>query len=95
MSFSNGRPEPEVIMNFNDGFSYSKGKLDAAYLSIIEKPPPKQPVSKEAATLKKEDVDLIVNEFEIPRAEAEKALLENEKDLAKTLKSLINGHSGS
>ncbi|THV03931.1 hypothetical protein K435DRAFT_774590 [Dendrothele bispora CBS 962.96] len=93
MSFSNGRPEPEVIMNFNDGFSYSKGKLDAAYLSLIEKSPAKQIVSKEAASLKKEDVDLIVNEFEISRTEAEKALLENEKDLAKTLKSLVVGQS--
>ncbi|KAF5373598.1 hypothetical protein D9758_000942 [Tetrapyrgos nigripes] len=93
MAFSNGRPEPEVIMNFNDGFSYSKGKLDAAYLSLIDKPPAKQIPSKDAASLKKDDIDLVAHEFEITRAEAEKALLENDKDVVKTLKALVTVRS--
>ncbi|KIK61840.1 hypothetical protein GYMLUDRAFT_42261 [Collybiopsis luxurians FD-317 M1] len=98
MSRSNGRPEPEVIMNFSDGYSYSKSKLDAACFAILEHTPSQ---IKAAAALKdgkdgkdvkpprKEDIDLIVNEFEIPRSRAEKALLENDKDVVKTMHALI------
>ncbi|KAK7040826.1 hypothetical protein VNI00_009422 [Paramarasmius palmivorus] len=86
---SNGRPEPEVIMNFGDGFSYVKGKLDEAYIAVVtEKEKEKKP--KEVITgLKKEDVDLLMNEFEISRPQAEKALAANDKDVTKTIHALI------
>ncbi|KAG5644242.1 hypothetical protein DXG03_008837 [Asterophora parasitica] len=95
MSRSNGRPEAEVIMNFNDGFSYSKGKMEEAFRpgGILEKVPQAvgaKPVKDAAvAALKKDDIDLVVREFEIPRAQAEKALVENGGDLVKTLSALI------
>ncbi|EPQ57874.1 hypothetical protein GLOTRDRAFT_98692 [Gloeophyllum trabeum ATCC 11539] len=84
-----GRPEPEVIVNYADGYAYSKGKMEEAFRSgLFEKPASK---SKDTAKVvhKKEDVDLIVNEFEITKAQAEKALVENGGDLAKTLKALV------
>ncbi|RDB22257.1 hypothetical protein Hypma_010664 [Hypsizygus marmoreus] len=91
MSRSNGRPEPEVIMNFADGFSYSKGKMDEAFRAggILEKSPTKTPKDPAVTALKREDVDLIVHEFEIPRAHAEKALVENGGDVEKTLVALV------
>ncbi|KAF9059497.1 hypothetical protein BDP27DRAFT_1302578 [Rhodocollybia butyracea] len=87
----NGRPEPEVIMNFSDGYSYSKSKLDAACVAILENGPVKT-VKDGKALPKKEDVDFIVNEFEIPRAQAEKVLVENNKDLVQALHALVKGH---
>ncbi|KAF5388999.1 hypothetical protein D9757_005120 [Collybiopsis confluens] len=108
MSRSNGRPEPEVIMNnhrlsfknvvrkvkFSDGYSYSKSKLDAACFAILEHTPNQQKVAmtkdgKDTKPPKKEDIDLIVNEFEIPRPQAEKVLLENDKDVVKAMHALI------
>jgi len=83
----NGLPEPEVIVNFADGLSYSKAKLEEAMLAILDKTPVRPP--KAAAAYKKEDVDLIVNELEIPRARAEKALSENDNDVQKALRSLV------
>ncbi|KAJ3725131.1 hypothetical protein C8R42DRAFT_718623 [Lentinula raphanica] len=89
MSHGNGRPEPEVIMNFNDGYSYTKAKFDAACFAILENGPVKAAKDTKPAP-KKEDVDLIVNEFEISRAQAEKALTENDRDVVKTMHVLIN-----
>ncbi|KAJ7578497.1 hypothetical protein C8J56DRAFT_349884 [Mycena floridula] len=90
MSRSNGRPEPEVIMNYNDGFAYSKGKMDAALASgVLEKPVKPTKEITAGPPLKKEDIDFIVQEFEISRAQAEKALHENGGDLNKTLKALV------
>jgi len=84
---TNGR-EPEVIVNFADGYAYSKGKLEEAFRSgIFDKPPPK--VSKETYNAKKEDVDLIVSELEIPRIDAERALHENQGDVVKALLLLM------
>ncbi|KAI8989825.1 hypothetical protein BD414DRAFT_485284 [Trametes punicea] len=41
---SNGRPEAEVIVNFLDGQSYSKGKVDEAFRALhLDKPYPKPP----------------------------------------------------
>ncbi|KAI5118872.1 hypothetical protein M0805_005314 [Coniferiporia weirii] len=69
----NGRPEPEVIVNFADGLAYSKGKMEEAFRNgLFDKPPSKAP--KESSNAKKEDVELIVRELEIPRSQAEKAL---------------------
>ncbi|KAJ3853497.1 hypothetical protein EV368DRAFT_81503 [Lentinula lateritia] len=91
MSRSNGRPEPEVIMNFSDGYSYSKGKLDSACFAILENGPVKAVKDSKPAP-KKEDIDLIVNEFEISRARAERALSDNDRDVVKTMHALINLH---
>ncbi|KAG8853886.1 hypothetical protein FRB96_007895 [Tulasnella sp. 330] len=85
----NGRPEPEVIVQFQDGgHYYSKGRLEKALLSVISEAP--KPSQKEVFKCKKEDVDVIVNEFEIPRAKAEKVLTKHDGDLQKTLVALIN-----
>ncbi|KAI0273524.1 hypothetical protein BC834DRAFT_966040 [Gloeopeniophorella convolvens] len=83
---SNGHPEPEVIVNYADGYAYSKGKFEEG-LRVIFSEKPAKPAKPPAA--KKEDVDVIVSELEIPRAQAEKALLDNDGDLAKTLQALI------
>jgi NACalpha-BTF3-like transcription factor len=81
--------DPEVIVNFSDGFAYSKGRMDEAFRSgIFDKQQPTKS-TKETAVAKREDVDLIVHELEIPRAQAEKALIENGGDLAQTLRALI------
>jgi len=39
--------------------------------------------------LKKEDVELIMDEFDIPKAQAEKALRENGGDLERTIWKLV------
>jgi len=84
---SNGRPEPEVIASFADGLSYSKNKLEETFRSgILERPA--KPTTKDPVP-KKEDVDLIVSELEIPRLRAEKALIENEGDVTKALQALV------
>ncbi|KAK1227804.1 hypothetical protein PQX77_009179 [Marasmius sp. AFHP31] len=88
MSRSNGtRPEPEVIMNFADGFSYVKARLDEAYLNVVGQDLPSNQAQK--TVYKKEDIDLLMNEFEISRAQAEKALAANDKDITKTIQALI------
>jgi len=91
MTRSNGRPEPEVIMNYADGFSYSKGKMEEAFRpgGILEKAPAKAAKDHLVPVPKREDVDLIVHEFEIPRGQAEKVLTENGGDVGKTLRALI------
>ncbi|KAF5387047.1 hypothetical protein D9615_001531 [Tricholomella constricta] len=91
MSRSNGRPESEVIMNFADGFSYSKGKMEEAFRAggILEKAPTKAAKDPAVAALKREDIDLVVHEFEISRTQAERALADNGGDLAKTLLALV------
>ncbi|PSR77586.1 hypothetical protein PHLCEN_2v7776 [Hermanssonia centrifuga] len=88
-SRSNGRPEPEVIVNFADGLAYSKGKMEEAFRQggLLDKP---YKSSKEASTVKREDMDLIVHELEIPRIQAEKALLTANGDIAKALEGLIS-----
>jgi len=97
MSRSNGRLEPEVIVNYADGFAYSKYKLEEAFRTggLLDKPtaPKPQPLSAgkgdaSLPTVKKEDIDIIVHEFEIPRIQAEKVLVENGADLEKALKAL-------
>ncbi|KIP08732.1 hypothetical protein PHLGIDRAFT_68854 [Phlebiopsis gigantea 11061_1 CR5-6] len=86
---SNGRPEPEVIVNFNDGLAYSKGKMEQAFHAggLLEKP---YKAAKDTLTVKREDVDLIVHELEIPRSKAEKALAANNGDVEKALLQLIS-----
>lgn len=84
---SNG--QPEVIVQFADGMAYSKGKLEEAYKvgGLLEKP---YKAAKESTSVKREDVDLIVHELEIPRAKAEKALLANDGNVEKALLQLVS-----
>ncbi|KZT70079.1 hypothetical protein DAEQUDRAFT_689560 [Daedalea quercina L-15889] len=87
MSRSNGRPEPEVIVNFADGHAYSKGKMEDAFRSgLLDKPITKP---KETTASKREDVDLLVHELEITRAQAEKLLNEKNGDLRLALQAWI------
>ncbi|KAF9038316.1 hypothetical protein BDZ89DRAFT_945760 [Hymenopellis radicata] len=90
MSRTNGKPE--VIVNYQDGFSYSKGKMETALLpgGLLDKPPVKATKDPHAASIKKEDIDVIVNEFELSRPQAEKVLLQHGGDLLVALKALIN-----
>ncbi|KAF9014132.1 hypothetical protein BDQ17DRAFT_1342139 [Cyathus striatus] len=92
MSRSNGRTEPNVIANFADGLSYSKTRLEETYRSggLLDKAPSKMPKNPALAALKKEDIDLLIHEFEITRGEAEKILVENDGDLTKTLETFIS-----
>ncbi|KAI0707723.1 hypothetical protein C8Q76DRAFT_746018 [Earliella scabrosa] len=87
---SNGRlPEPEVIANFLDGNSYSKGKLEDAFRTLrLDKPYPK-PAKAVSSHSKSEDLDLIVQEFEITRTQAEKVLAEANGDVGEALKRLV------
>ncbi|KAI0306668.1 hypothetical protein B0F90DRAFT_1615367, partial [Multifurca ochricompacta] len=84
----NGHPESEVIVNYADGYAYSKSKFEEG-LRIVLADKPAKPTKVHSNTIKKEDVDLIVSELEIPRHHAEKALLDNNGDLIKTLQALI------
>jgi len=82
-------------VNFADGpegFSYSKGRLEDAFRvgGVLEKAPTKPPKDPTAAHIaKREDVDLIVHEFDLTRPQAEKALLEHGGNLEKTLQAMI------
>ncbi|KAF9557145.1 hypothetical protein CPC08DRAFT_693608 [Agrocybe pediades] len=97
MSRSNGRLEPEVIMNYADGFAYSKHKMEEAFRpgGFLEKPAAKSPNSlahardPSAPPLKREDIDLLVHEFEISKTQADKVLNENNGDVDKALRSLV------
>ncbi|KAG1782350.1 hypothetical protein EV702DRAFT_1063679 [Suillus placidus] len=84
---NNGRGEAEVLTTFSDGYQYSKTKLEESLRQVMTLKPTKS--SKEAAVVKREDVDLIVNELGIPRSHAEKALLENGGELEKALRALV------
>ncbi|KAG6336928.1 hypothetical protein ID866_2166 [Astraeus odoratus] len=82
--------EAEVIATFHDGYSYSKNKMDASLRELVPLDrKPTKPV-KEPTNAKREDVDVIVNEFEISRLQAEKLLTEHGGDLTKALRALVN-----
>ncbi|KAL1944770.1 hypothetical protein VTO73DRAFT_3200 [Trametes versicolor] len=86
---SNGRPEPEVIANFLDGHSYSKGKLEEVFRTLrLDKPYPK-PARAPPSPYKAEDIDLLVQEFEITRAQAEKALAEVDGNVVEALRRMV------
>lgn len=51
-------PPHTEFLKFSDGYSYSKSKLDAACVAILENGPVKP--AKDTKPLKKEDIDLIV-----------------------------------
>nr|VWP00198.1 N/A [Ganoderma boninense] len=87
---SNGRlPEPEVIANFLDGNSYSKGKLEEAFRTLrLDRPYPK-PAKAAPTSHKAEDIDLIVREFEVTRAQAEKILTQANGNIGDALQRLL------
>lgn len=77
MSRTNGKPEVIVnvrhlivaddiqltqLPQYQDGFSYSKGKMETALLpgGLLDKPPVKAAKDPHAASIKKEDIDVIV-----------------------------------
>ncbi|QRV73114.1 hypothetical protein RhiJN_01128 [Ceratobasidium sp. AG-Ba] len=83
------RPEAEVIINFQDGYSYSKGKMDAALTSgIFEKVAEKKPVDYPG--LNKADVKLIQTEMEVTEIQAKKILSENGGDVVKALLAVVS-----
>jgi len=89
MARSNGRPEPEVIVNFADGYSYSKGKMEEIFRNgFLTQPALKKPQQITSAK-RTEDVDLLVHELEITRHRAEKLLAENDNDVRRALQSWI------
>jgi len=76
---------------FSDGFSYVKGKMEEAFRAggLLDKTPAKAVKDPAIAALKREDIDLILREFEFVRPQAEKALAENGGDVRKTLIALV------
>ncbi|KAI0672808.1 hypothetical protein C8Q78DRAFT_1021496 [Trametes maxima] len=86
---SNGRPEPEVIASFLDGHSYSKGKIEEVFRTLrLDKPYPK-PGKAAPSQFKLEDIELITQEFEVTRPQAEKILGEAGGDVVEALKQLM------
>ncbi|TFK36338.1 hypothetical protein BDQ12DRAFT_686755 [Crucibulum laeve] len=79
------------ISQYADGFSYSKGKMEEAFRpgGILEKPLTKAARDPAIAALKREDIDLVMHEFEISRPQAERILVDNDGDLKKALESLV------
>ncbi|KAF7295630.1 hypothetical protein MIND_01103200 [Mycena indigotica] len=95
-STANGRPEPEVIVNFGDGFAYSKQAMGEAFRAggLLDRPPAvlhaHPPLTKaQRELIKREDVDVIVSEFEIPKAQAERVLVEHKGNLQDALRALV------
>jgi len=84
------RPESEVIANFQDGFSYSKKRLEEAFLSgAFDAPAKKVKTPTSPSDIKPESIDIIMHELEIPRQQAIKALTDTKGDLSAALKALI------
>jgi len=89
----NGRyADAEVIVTFSDGWSYSKTRMakfqEDGGLSSVP-PLSKPPREKEVVVPKKEDVQLIMTEFEVSKPVAEKALVQAKGNLKKALEILI------
>ncbi|KAI0636574.1 hypothetical protein C8Q77DRAFT_1093416 [Trametes polyzona] len=86
---SNGRPEPEVIAQFLDGQSYSKGKLEEAFRTLRLDKPYAKPPKAQPSPFKAEDIDLLVREFEITRADAEKTLADADGKVVEAAQRLV------
>ncbi|KAJ7286438.1 hypothetical protein C8J57DRAFT_1051280 [Mycena rebaudengoi] len=93
---TNGRPEPEVIINYSDGFSYVKAAMQEAFRpgGILEKGPvvlhAAPPLTKaQRETIRREDVELIVSEFEVTKAQAERVLAEHKGNVGDALRALM------
>ncbi|CAK5277212.1 unnamed protein product [Mycena citricolor] len=92
---TNGRPQPEVTQTYLDGFSYVKSAMQEALRpgGFLDKPPivlhKNTPLTKaQRDSIKKEDVELIVSEFELPKAEAERVLVEHNGNVRDALRTL-------
>ncbi|KAH8800590.1 hypothetical protein DL96DRAFT_1719660 [Flagelloscypha sp. PMI_526] len=86
MSWTNGRPEPEIIVNFADGFSYNKTRLEEFFRSgFLDKAYVKPSQGALPSGIKKEDIEVLMNEFDLPKPKAEKALTDAGGDLTKAL----------
>ncbi|KAI0362555.1 hypothetical protein OH77DRAFT_1515780 [Trametes cingulata] len=86
---SNGRPEPEVIVNFLDGQSYAKNKLEEVFRILrLDKPYPKPPKAP-ASTYKSEDIDCIVQELEVTRSQAERILSDSGGSVVEALQRAV------
>ncbi|KAJ7355882.1 hypothetical protein DFH08DRAFT_773166 [Mycena albidolilacea] len=87
--------QPEVIMNYGDGFSYVKAAMADAFRpgGLLDKPPavirPAPLTKAQRDSIRKEDVKLIVSEFEIPDAQAERVLLEHKGNITDALRALV------
>ncbi|KAH6918241.1 hypothetical protein BKA70DRAFT_1246631 [Coprinopsis sp. MPI-PUGE-AT-0042] len=62
---------------------------------FLENPPAKAAKNPAAAGLSKDDIEVLVSELDINKAQAEKVLLENGSDIRKALDSLIYPSSSS
>lgn len=81
------------MLQFADGLSYSKNKMDEIVRSgALDKLPPRH--KEHYPNVKREDVELIVHELEIPKSQAEKALHEAGGDISKALKALVTPKKG-
>lgn len=94
-SAANGRGgQPEVIVSFVDGQSYSRTRLDEAFRAgFFDRPAPSK-AAKETVNAKKEDVECIVRELELTKPEAERVLTEHGGDLQAALRTLVCANWG-
>jgi len=76
-----------VIANFADGLSYSKTKLEELFRAGFFEPKFKKKAA--VPSQKKEDVEFLMKEFEVSKAVAEKALIQNEGDLDRAVNFMI------
>ncbi|RXK42284.1 hypothetical protein M231_00274 [Tremella mesenterica] len=100
-SSSSGRlPQPEVIMDFADGGTYIKDKLESAVLQLEKRRLMKEEGTKAQRAMealevkpvidsKSEDVDLAVSQIGCTKDQAETALRAENGDLVKALIRLI------
>ncbi|ORY35827.1 hypothetical protein BCR39DRAFT_512427 [Naematelia encephala] len=99
---SSGRvPQGEVIMDFADGGSYIKHRLENAVLELERRRIEKEKAQNAAkavealdlsngnSSVKPQDVDFVIAQLGIKRDEAQKALQEENGDLVKTLIKLV------
>ncbi|KZP01097.1 hypothetical protein CALVIDRAFT_559749 [Calocera viscosa TUFC12733] len=80
------RPQPEVIMSFQDSGFYSQQALISALQAVSTghaewKARPKPVQVGADLKLTKEDVELVMSELDYSKAQAEKALRENGGDV--------------
>ncbi|CAF0718132.1 unnamed protein product [Brachionus calyciflorus] len=91
-----GAADLEKVTDYAEEKEISGGNLDNAINAITDKrrrdAEQKADLEKRLASVKvkKEDVDVVVQEFEVPRPKAERVLKENNGDLQAALTALLN-----
>jgi NACalpha-BTF3-like transcription factor len=91
-----GAADLEKVTDYAEEKEISAGDLNNAMNAISDKrkKDAEQKAEREkqlaSVKVKKEDVELIVNEFEIPKTKAERVLKEHNADLVAALSALIN-----